>query len=107
MIEHKEKIKKVGKLSEDGFLELYGLVLRNVRTIHHSIIPKEFYQSAIKICKDIDADDIPFIATNDYVRGRLWTGDVKLVKGLSSKGYKKIVVTSDLFSDFIQKENKK
>jgi predicted nucleic acid-binding protein len=107
LIEHKEKIKYIGKISEDRFVELYGLILRNVRTLNHSIIPKTFYQSAIDICQDIDIDDTPFIATNDFVRGRLWTGDLKLINGLIAKGYKKIVTTNELFADFIKKENKK
>jgi predicted nucleic acid-binding protein len=107
LIEHKDRIKSIGKLSEDRFIELYGLILRNVRTLNHSIIPKEFYKTAIEICQDIDVDDIPFIATNDYVRGRLWTGDVKLINGLTIKGYKRIVTTSELYTEFILRENKK
>lgn len=51
--------------------------------------------------------DTPFVAINDYVRGRLWTGDVKLLNGLTIKGYKRIVTTNELYTDFIQKENKK
>lgn len=61
----------------------------------------------MELCKDIDMDDTPFVATNDYVRGRLWTGDVKLLNGLTNKGYKRTVTTNELYTDFIQKENKK
>ena len=107
LIEHKERIKSIGKLSEDRFVELYGMILRNVRTLNHSIIPNLFYQSSIEICQDIDIDDTPFVAINDYVRGRLWTGDLKLINGLIAKGYKRIVTTNELYQDFLQKENKK
>lgn len=31
LIKHKERIISIGKLSEDKFLELYGMVLQNVR----------------------------------------------------------------------------
>jgi predicted nucleic acid-binding protein len=107
LIEHKERIKSIGKLSEERFVELYAMILQNIRTLNHSIIPVKSYQSAIEICKGIDLDDTPFIATNDYVRGKLWTGDIKLINGLVDKGYKRFITTSELYADFIQKVNKK
>lgn len=78
LIEHKERIKNIGKLSEDRFVELYGLILQNVRTINHSLIPNSIYQSALETCQGIDIDDTPFVAINDYLRGKLWTGDKRL-----------------------------
>jgi predicted nucleic acid-binding protein len=106
LIEHKSRIKTIGKLDEERFLELYALIMRNIRILNHSIIPKEFYQNALDICKDIDIDDTAFIATNDFVRGRLWSGDKKLLNGLTNKGYKRIITTNEIFSDFILKINK-
>jgi predicted nucleic acid-binding protein len=106
LIEHKEKIKSIGKLTDERYVELFALILRNIRTLNHSIIPKIFYQTAFEICKDIDEDDTAFIAINNYVRGRLWTGDVKLINGLLDKGYSKIITTSELYKDFTSKENR-
>ncbi|MDP2114393.1 MAG: PIN domain-containing protein [Bacteroidota bacterium] len=107
LIGHKERIKNIGKLSEDRFVELYGLILQNVRTINHLIIPNSFYQSAMETCQEIDIDDTPFVAINDYLRGKLWTGDIRLINGLITKGYSRIVTTNELYTDFLQKENKK
>jgi len=107
LIEHKERIKTIGKLSEDRFVELYGLILQKVRTINHTIIPSSFYQSAMETCLEIDIDDTPFVAITDYLRGKLWTGDKRLVNGLIAKRYQRIVTTNDLYADFLQKENKK
>jgi predicted nucleic acid-binding protein len=106
LIEHKERIKVIGKLSEDRFVELFTLILRNIRTLNHLIIPQEFYYKAFEICKDIDADDTAFIAINDFVRGRLWTGDIKLTNGLLGKGYSKIINTNELYTDFLLRQNK-
>jgi predicted nucleic acid-binding protein len=106
LIEHKDRIKSIGKLDEERFLELFALIMRNIRILNHSLIPKEYYQNAFDICKDIDIDDTAFIAINDFVRGRLWTGDKKLIYGLTSKGYKRIIITNEIFSDFIRKINK-
>ena len=107
LIEHKERIKTIGKLNEEKFLELYGLILSNVRILNHSIIPNKFYQSALEICQQIDIDDTPFVAVNDFVGGKLWTGDVKLVNGLIAKGYSKTITTNELYTDFLQFENQK
>lgn len=106
LIEHKDRIKTIGKLNEERFVELYGLILRTIRPLNHSIIPTDFYKSALELCQDIDIDDTPFVATNNFVRGRLWTGDVKLITRLKNKGYKRIITTDELFTDFLKRENK-
>jgi len=107
LIEHQDRIKIIGKLSDDRFMELYGMIFQNVRTLNHSIIPRKYYETAFDICKDIDIDDTPFVAINNYVRGKLWSGDLRLLNGLVEKGYKRIVTTSELYEDFIQKKNEK
>jgi predicted nucleic acid-binding protein len=107
LIEHKERIKNIGKLNEDSFVELYGLILQNVRTLNHSIVPNSFYKTAMETCQEIDIDDTPFVAINDYLRGKLWTGDLKLINGLIAKGYSRIVTTNELYIDFLKKENNK
>jgi predicted nucleic acid-binding protein len=50
------------------------MIFQNIRTINHSIIPPEYYKAALDICKDIDIDDTPFVAINNYVGGKLWSG---------------------------------
>ena len=47
--EHQEKIKKIGKLNVDEFLEVYKLVLKNVTILNHSIVPKEKYLQAFEL----------------------------------------------------------
>ncbi len=106
LIEHKERIKSIGKLSEDRFVELFVLIMSNIKILNHSIIPKTFYQKAYELCKDIDIDDTAFIAINDYVRGRLWSGDIKLTNGLIGKGYSRIITTNELYNDFFRRESK-
>jgi len=44
--------------------------------------------------KNIDEDDASFIALYFYERHKLWTGDKKLIKGLTAKGYGHIFVTT-------------
>jgi predicted nucleic acid-binding protein len=106
IFQHKEKIKLIGKLTEDEFIETYSLILRNITILNHSIIPVEIYRNAELLCEDIDIDDTIFIAVSDFTKGVLWTGDIKLLNGLKNKGYKHLIKTDVLYQDFLIKERK-
>lgn len=107
IFEHKKKIKSIGKLTDNEFLEIYGLLLKNITVLNHSIIPAEIYKDAELICKDIDIDDTIFVAVSNFTNGILWTGDIKLLNGLKKKGFKNFIKTNDLFQDFLSKERLK
>lgn len=100
---HQEKLKKIAKLDDKDFLEVYELILKNITILDHSIAGKTNYKKAFELCKDVDLDDIPFVAFSLYLKCKLWTGDKKLIKGLKEKGYYKIVKTNDLFEEFVKK----
>ena len=103
---HQEKLKKIAKLDDNDFLEVYELIMKNITILDHSIAGKENYQKAFELCKNIDLDDIPFVAFSLYLKSKLWTGDKKLIKGLKDNGFNKIVKTNDLFEDFLKKKRK-
>ena len=107
IFKHKEKIKSIGKLTDDEFIETYGLILKNITILNHSIIPSEIYKEAELICQDIDIDDTIFIAVSNFTNGILWTGDIKLINGLTKKGFKDLIRTNDLYQDFLTKERLK
>ena len=107
IFQHKEKIKSIGKLSEDEFIETYSLILRNITILNHSIIPPEIYRDAELLCKDIDIDDTIFVAVSNFAKGILWTGDMKLLNGLKNKGYEQVMKTEELYQDFLTREKKK
>ncbi len=104
ILQHKEKIKSIGKLSEVEFIETYGLILRNITILNHSIIPREIYRNAIMICRDIDIDDTIFVAVSNFVKGILWTGDIKLLNGLKNKDFMNVIQTEELYQDFLLRE---
>jgi predicted nucleic acid-binding protein len=105
--EHQEKIKKIGKFSDDEFLEVYELVLKNVTILNHSIAPKEKYFEAFDLCEDVDPADSAFVAFSLFLKCKIWTGDKKLLNGLSQKGFKRTITTEDLFKDFLRKNRKR
>ena len=103
ILEHQDKIKVIANLSDNEFLETYEMIIRNVTILNHSILPIKFYKQATRICNSIDIDDTVFVAFTEYTRGKLWTGDKRLIKGLKEKGYKRLITTDDLYQDFINK----
>lgn len=107
IFQHKEKIKFIGKLTEDEFIETLGLILRNITILNHSIIPPEIYRKAELLCQDIDIDDTVFVAVSDFIKGILWTGDMKLLNGLKNKDYDRFITTDILYQDFLKRQRKK
>ena len=107
IIEHKDKIKTIAKLSDDDFIELYELILRNITILNHTLIPTNIYKKAENLCETIDMDDTIFVAVAEFTRGKLWTGDKKLLNGLSEKGYKRLIKTEEIYRDFISKRKRK
>ena len=107
IFKHKEKIKSIGKLSEDQFIETYGLILRNITILNHTIIPQEIYRNAELLCHDIDIDDTVFVAVSNFAKGKLWTGDMKLINGLKNKGFEQVIKTEELYQDFLKRERQR
>jgi len=107
IFQHKAKIKSIGKLSDDEFIETYSLILRNITILNHSLIPSEIYRSAELLCQDIDIDDTIFVAVSDFVKGTLWTGDMKLLNGLKNKGYENVIKTEELYQELLIREKRK
>jgi len=104
ILEHQEKIKKIAGITDDQFIELNHLILRNIKILNHKLIPPEFYKKAENLCHSIDLDDTAFIAITEYTRSKLWTGDKSLINGLKAKGYDRVISTNELFTDFLDKK---
>ena len=107
IFKYKEKIKSIGKLTDDEFLETYSLILKNITILNHSIIPTDNYKNAELICQNIDIDDTIFVAVSTFMKGILWTGDLKLLNGLTKKGLKNLIKTDDLYQIFLNRERRK
>jgi len=106
LFRHKEKIKTLGQLSEDDFTETYGLIFRKITILNHAIVPLEIYRNAEQLCSDIDIDDTIFVALAVFVKGKLWTGDMKLLNGLMKKGFDQVIKTEELNQDFLTREKR-
>jgi len=47
--------------------------------------------------KDINPDDVDFVALTTYLKGCLWTGDKELYNGLKDKRFRCVYNTSDIY----------
>ena len=61
------------------------------------LIPQNDWEKAEILVKDIDEDDIDFVALTRYLKGSLWTGDKALYQGLKAKRFRTVYNTQDLF----------
>lgn len=85
IFKYKEKIIKYSKLEEQDLLkEIHG-ILKNINFVNDKLISEQNLYKALKLCKDIDIKDFSFLALAFELNALLWTGDKKLIKGLTQK----------------------
>ena len=94
IFKHKEDIFKKAKASEDEIYEFLNLVLQKIHFISEEFVSKENRIKAYKLCKDVDEDDTPFVALSLEFEAKLWTGDKKLKKDLTLKGFDNFFIPS-------------
>jgi predicted nucleic acid-binding protein len=102
--EHKEKITKISGLSKQQFLNSYEIITNRIKFIDEILISEDSVVKANDLVGDIDADDTLFVALTNQIKGKLWTGDKKLVSGLEKKNYSRIISTNDLYDQFIKQQ---
>jgi predicted nucleic acid-binding protein len=62
------------------------------------LIPKKEKIKAYNLVKDVDLNDIAFVALNEYKQALLWTGDKVLINGLKAKAYDRIITTEEMIN---------
>jgi predicted nucleic acid-binding protein len=95
---HWGKLKRISKLSENGLEESRFYVYSKIGFIDEALIPEKTWLASQEIVKDIDVDDVDFIALTKHLKGSLWTGDKELYRGLKRKNFKRIYNTMDLLA---------
>lgn len=103
---HIDKIVQLSGQTKEQIISVLELAYKKLNFISDEQIPYEFYAKALPLVRDIDMDDIVFVALNEYLDQLLWTGDMKLLKGLRAKGYKKVVSFADV-KKIVEKNRKK
>lgn len=84
--EHWDKIKVLSLLS-DKELKAELLFYRNLIKVYDQKVTKKALDKAEEIVRDVDPEDVFFIALHLHTGHKIWSDDEKLKKGLTAKGY--------------------
>lgn len=90
------KLVSLSGMNKAEIRRIIGLLYAKITFIADHLIPFENYRNAVSFVRDIDMDDLVFVALSDYLEEDLWTGDKRLYEGLKSKGYTKVVTFQEL-----------
>ncbi|MFN7119446.1 MAG: PIN domain-containing protein [Saprospiraceae bacterium] len=93
---HRARILELAKTTETQVNEVIFQVYKQISFISDQQIPFSIWAASAPLVRDIDMDDLPFVALTTYLDGKLWTGDVKLLNGLRAKGYHNCITTEEL-----------
>jgi predicted nucleic acid-binding protein len=94
---HKAKLLEVSKLSSEEFDKAQDELFECLTFISEEQIDYEHWHNAIPVVRDIDMDDIAFVALAEYLDCQLWTGDKRLLQGIQKRGYRKGITTDELY----------
>ena len=103
LAEHWDKLKKISKYSEIELHKTVTLITSKIKFINVELIPKTLLKKAEKLTSDTDIDDTEFVALTEHIRGKLWTGDKDLQKGLKRKKWEKLVSTDELYKIIVKR----
>ncbi len=87
LFKHKERLMRASGLPEEDLLAgLYTLVSR-IEFVNEANIPMGTWMEAHRLCRDVDANDTPYIALTLHLNGRFWTEDNELKTALQARGF--------------------
>lgn len=104
---HYEKLSKISKQPLDKIARTEYFVIKEIKFISEEQIDENLWRSAHDLVKDVDLDDIAFVALAKHLKCKLWTGDGILIRGLNKKGFKNTITTDELLNYRTELEDKK
>ena len=100
---HKKKLLELSGYSEQEYTRALEILTKKIKIINYKLISKECFKIAYDLTHDIDEDDTEFIALTEHIKGKLWSSDITLTKGLMKKSWNKIILTNELYKAVIKK----
>ncbi|MEI6143793.1 MAG: PIN domain-containing protein [Mariniphaga sp.] len=104
---HYDKLSKISNQSVDQIIKTEYYIIKGIKFISEEQISEVSWRSAHELVKDVDLDDIAFVALSDHLKCKLWTGDGVLIRGLSQNGFKNTILTDELLDYRNMMEHKK
>ena len=96
MRRHFDKLVRLSGLSPSATQEIIELAYKQITFIDDAQIPFPAYAEAAKLVRDVDPEDINFVALAIHLSCELWTGDRQLYRHLLSKGFTQVVSFEDV-----------
>lgn len=93
-----ERLQAISGLSIERIMEAEYQVCKDITFISEEQINPGIWTESLGLVHDIDIKDLQYVAYAKQFRCKIWSGDKKLFKGLSEKGFGNLVTTDDLFA---------
>jgi predicted nucleic acid-binding protein len=106
LAEHWGKLRKISKYTEIELHKATTLITSKIKFISVPLIPLKLLLKAELLASDIDIDDTEFVALAEHIRGKLWTGDKELIKGLRRKKWDRLITTEELYQSIVKPRRK-
>jgi predicted nucleic acid-binding protein len=87
LFKHKERIAAASGLSEIDMLTLLHACLERIHFFDEEAISIGSWTEAWRLCRDVDENDVAYVALTLELSGLLWTSDRKLETALRKKGF--------------------
>lgn len=100
---HRDKILSLTGYSNFDLDRMISLIISHIRFININLIPKDIYYDCEMLTQDVDIDDCEFVALTEHIKGKLWSGDKSLIRGLQRKNWTKFVDTEELYRLIMKK----
>lgn len=99
---HQHEILKLTGYEGSELNEVLFKMYNRLTFFTEALIPFEYWQQAAQLVRDIDMDDIAFVALSLFLDTKLWTGDKRLREGLIQKGFTNCITTQEIL-DLLRK----
>jgi predicted nucleic acid-binding protein len=100
--EYKMTIFNKTKLERNQLIEYTNQILSKITVLPRYVVNDENLKIAATLTKDVDFDDVWFVALSLEYNLTLLTRDEKLFKGLRKKGFEKIMMFDQFLKSFLQ-----
>ena len=87
LFKHKERIVAATGLDEASLLSLLHTLLQRIRFFEEDAISLGSWTEAWRLCRDVDENDVAYVALALELEADLWTSDRELETGLRKKGF--------------------
>ena len=98
---HQETILSKTKIDSKNFNDFTLRILNNVLVVPNFLITTQSYLQAYNWCKDIDLDDIVYVALSIEFDTCFVTRDMILYEGLKQKGYSNIKSWKEFLDEYL------